>query len=221
MTSALLILGGGFQFIGLAFVFAEIAAIRAHEWGIVPPWTRAVRWAQQQRAQLRAQWNRLRQRLRRRRDASITAASASIRARAGSSSSASDTVRVRVGPPAEDATDAERIAWLVSMVRMLDDNIEQVRNAVSDARAQSHAEVASHDHLRRVESRSQVDLHLGDDCDDQLTSANIKSGRRSQRRCIDVLVSHRVGTFARYAPSGGGTSPSQMPTGGDAVLGRL
>jgi hypothetical protein len=135
VTPGLVIVGGTLQLLGLLLVFAEIAAIRAHEWGIVPPWTRLALWMKRKFKQLRKL-----SRLLRRRHVVIRPAPLTLSATARSSASAVVTPG-GIGEPGADASDAERLVWLSAIARRHDDELKQLRRALGDAQHESRAEV--------------------------------------------------------------------------------
>ena len=150
MSTGLVIAGGALQLIGLSLVFAELAAIRAHEWGVVPPWTRLIRWSKHELNQLRVTLSRLLNRLlRRRRD--VIVRPAPITAHASAQSGASLVITTGTGAPGENATDAERIRWLMDIAVRLDADVKRLREDISTVRDDSLDQIDRRDHKLRQE----------------------------------------------------------------------
>ena len=134
MRDMLVITGGVFQLIGLSLVFAELAAIRAHEWGIVPPWTQLWLWsrARAQRALGQFRASRLGRKLGLYRSfAQILPYMSSSSISAGS---ATLTVTKRPSPLNDDATDVDRIAWLERYVKDQDDDLARLAERIPQER---------------------------------------------------------------------------------------
>lgn len=128
----LTIAGGVSQLVGLCLVFAELAAIRAHEWGIVPPWTRLFSWLRSRPKWLRLRLRWLGSKLGRNKPVDVHVAAMSAAAVASGGTAA--TVTVGLMPLASDATDAQRFAWLEHNVRVLLEQVSVLRRVIGEER---------------------------------------------------------------------------------------
>jgi hypothetical protein len=119
----MIVVGAALQGIGLSFVFYEVVSIRVHEFGVPVWWTRMIRW--------------LRATFRRRRDIHAQV-DLSGRLTFGGSLTAE---KLRPTPLSDDASDAERFAWLERYVTLLDEDLarlpETIRREVGTATAKA------------------------------------------------------------------------------------
>jgi hypothetical protein len=109
MSTSLTIAGAALEIIGLGFVFAELAVIRSHEFGVPTPWAR-----------LRAWMRRVLHRPR------IVEVEASM----SGSFAMSARGKVRPGDVPADASDAERIERLERYVEHLDRDVDGLHEAI-------------------------------------------------------------------------------------------
>jgi hypothetical protein len=115
-------------------VFVEVGSIRAHEWHMLPWWTRLVRW--------------LRAKLLRRpphtlyidRSEGVLTFDGSLR------------TKLRPSPLATDATRPGRLAWLEKYVDALDDDVTRVSETINGERAAAIAKAAKGDQRLRQET---------------------------------------------------------------------
>jgi hypothetical protein len=115
MSTALTIAGGVLQFVGLGFVFAELAVIRSQEFGVPTPWAWLASW--------------VRRLLHRPQVVSVGAASAAT-------SGGWARAKVRPGPLEPDAAPEARIAWLERYVVALDGDLDGVHQTIERKAAQ-------------------------------------------------------------------------------------
>jgi hypothetical protein len=152
---ALTIAGGALQLMGLFLVFAELSAIRAHEWGIVPPWTRFWRWlhlrAQRAAGRVRSSWLG--------RKLGLYSASAHITPYASSATlsfgSGTLTLKKRPAQLPDDASDADRIVWLERYVRDQDEDLARFADRVAQEREIAVQQARQEDAAFRQEIEAQ------------------------------------------------------------------
>jgi hypothetical protein len=131
MCAGLVIAGAVLEVVGLGLVFAELAVIRSHEFGIPPPWTRLV--------------GVVRRLLKRPRVIEAQAASML----AGVTMEARATVRPGVLPP--DATEQQRIERLERYVERVDEDLDGMWKALRDRADKVIEEAARRDDRLRAE----------------------------------------------------------------------
>jgi hypothetical protein len=109
MSTALTIIGAAFEIVGLGLVFAELAVIRSHEFGIPPPWSPIVA--------------RIRRLLKRPRVVNLQAA-------ASAAGGMEVRAKVRPGDAPADATEQERIERIERYVELLDEDLDGMWQAL-------------------------------------------------------------------------------------------
>jgi hypothetical protein len=137
VCTTLVIAGAVFEIVGLGLVFAELAVIRSHEFGIPPPWARIA--------------GRIRRLLKRPRVVNLQAAvsvASGFEARA----------KVRPGDAASDATEEVRIERLERYVERLDEDLDGMWQALRRREDKIVAEAARRDEqLRQKFERREAD----------------------------------------------------------------
>ncbi|MDO8208949.1 hypothetical protein [Conexibacter sp. CPCC 206217] len=125
MSTGLTITGAAFEFVGLALVFYELAMIRSQEFGVLPPWTRAV--------------GRFRRSLRWLLRPKAVEHIGRGGATAGGTMTADGIARPGLRP---SATDKERIALLERYVDYIDRDLSELRRYIKE-RADAAVEEAA------------------------------------------------------------------------------
>ncbi len=190
MALALTITGGVLQFIGLGFTFAELSAIRAHEWHRLTPWVQAAVWWRNATSWFRSKRKSLVAWLRSiwgRGDVEITAQAAMLHGLSASSgSSATATVTApRVPPPG--ISDTERIEWLIHRVQEHDSQLEQLPG---------HAEEVSTSVARKGDESLRKDLQEEQQARDEERLARLKwSFRRQVIAAVCVVLGVGLSTL--------------------------
>jgi hypothetical protein len=146
VSEGLTIAGAVFQLAGLTLVFAELAAIRAYEFGKPEPWRRIAQWTRSKLGHPHV---------------------ISVGAALGTSSAMSVRSKKRPGALPTDATDADRIARLERYVACLDEDSDDLWQTIQRERGRAVAESEQHnqelreeiklrDQQRRAQLRSSV-----------------------------------------------------------------
>lgn len=130
MNTALTVIGASFEIVGLGLVFVELAVIRSHEFDIQTPWTRIVR--------------RIRRLLGR---PQLVEAKASLDAVGGMEVRA----KIRPGDASPDATARERLERLEGYVERLDEDLDDLWQALGRHAENLVAEAARRDQQLRHE----------------------------------------------------------------------
>jgi hypothetical protein len=169
VSSALTIVGGVLEVVGLGFVFVELAVIRSFEFGVPTPW-----------AHLRA-W--IRNVLRRPQFVQVTGIDS--RAAVGT-----PRLKVRPSPLDADATDAERIEWLERSVEALDKNVDALHTRID----KTAEEVTAAAKDREQELRSEFEHR-----EEQRRQALRPSLRRQAFGGICVFAGIVLGTIGNVA----------------------
>lgn len=145
----LTILGGAFQFAGLLVTFAELSAIRAHEWNRRTPWEQLAVWSRQVWHSSRRAARRVYEHLTGRRDAMVNPTSGQIRAHGTTASVSVGTLTD--APPPSHATDAEWIRWLRRYVERHDSELKNVWASLTHVEQKTAAAAQAGDDAVRQE----------------------------------------------------------------------